>query len=669
MRCFLVVTTVFSLAFPPPADTSPDLRPELEVSGRIDSIEVNPAGEIWIGTATGYVYVSRDWNRTWSETPVPVRRYGPQTYYNDSISQIRFFDARRAIVTGYLGDAQNLVYRTTDAGASWSAVTLPSALWVYDATTTPAGLGWLVGSDGSVLYSSDFGASWTALTAPFDQVSRSHSVHFVSPSLGVVGSLHGSLKLTRDGGRSWRRVKTPSEKSLSSCKNDRVARVRILGQTIILQQCDEVFYLPLSLKDSWTQLRAGDQGLIAFELSTTGLVGITSDLGIVNCAPSLKPCGPAGFRLEAYPLDIAVGAGSVVFLDSNLKVSVLNERGFRSSRMMGGGKATQWPIIARDRGSDDVLWGISRFFLYRSSNAGDTWERQVELPKAMAGAAIQSSGEVLLWDGHGYVARWSKDSGRLLPVPGLDGLDIVGLFRRGNLWLAYGGMQYETTQRIEVARTYYSGQFAGSADHGFVGVSLDGGSTWQIVDEWKEGGVQALYLGEDNTLMLLSWLCAVRRGRLALDPAGRAIASLQTILPANEETRHQVPYVERVDVLEFLGGAEGWVKGWTHHLGDFLFHTADGGNTWGPVDVVRRPLDRLYRLANGSWLGLVPPHEIVIWADGDFAPLRKFGEEIEWAMVDATGGLMLQLDSGEIWVLQPDRLQWRLLSGSKGSPR
>src|SRR2546425_9805890 len=116
------------------------------------------------------------------------------------------------------------------------------------------------------------------------------------------------------------------------------------------------------------------------------------------------------------------------------------------------------------------------------------------------------------WNRHGYNARWSPQRLRVEAIPELDCLDIVGMFRRDDLWVVYGGMQYETTRRIEVARTYFSGQFAGSVDHGFVAVSTDGGGHWAVVDRWKDGGVQELFLGDDNTLTLLSWLCAVRRG-------------------------------------------------------------------------------------------------------------------------------------------------------------
>ncbi|HYV17577.1 MAG TPA: hypothetical protein VFC25_00945, partial [Verrucomicrobiae bacterium] len=189
-----------------------------------------------------------------------------------------------------------------------------------------------------------------------------------------------------------------------------------------------------------------------------------------------------------------------------------------------------------------------------------------------------------------------------------------------------------------------------------------GGDTWHVVDEWKDGGVQALFLGEDNTLTLLSWLGAVRKGRLNLESEGPASAVLETILPANEGTRGRVPYVEDAHILEFIGGADGSVKGWTHHLGDFLFLTADGGKTWEKADVTRQPVDKVCRLGGSTWVGLSPPNEIHIWKEGKFVPLWTFPEKITWTIIDATGSLILQLESGAVWSLSPDSQDWQLLS-------
>jgi photosystem II stability/assembly factor-like uncharacterized protein len=656
----LLSSTLAAAAEPVPSSTlpAPDLRPELKVDGRVDSIEVAPTGGIWFGTATGHVYVSRDWNRTWKEVSVPVRQWSHATISYDNISQIRFFDADRAVISGYLGDSQNLIYRTADGGATWSPVTIPSSLWVYDLSTTPTGLGWLVGSDGSLLYSDDYGVSWKSLRPPFDQASRSESVHFVSRLLGIVGSHHGSLKLTEDGGKSWRRLRSPIETKATSCDYTGVRRVRIQGERVIVQQCESTFVRNLHGRAAWQPLKVEGKDVVSFELTSDDMVAVDSSLEVVRFSPDLRVTR-TGFRLEGYPLDITAGAGRVVFLDANLKLAVLNGDQWESSRMFGTAGSRRWPIDARDRGPDGNFWGISRFFLYKSADAGATWERQAEVPQPVEGVAMQDSGDVLVWNRHGFAARWVVAEHTLVPVAGLDGLDIVGLFRRGRLWAVYGGMQYQTTRRIEVARTYFSGQFSGSADHGFVAASTDGGQSWRVVDEWKEEGVQALFLGEDNTLTLLSWLGAIRRGRLTYDNNGQPTAALETILPATQETLDRVPYVEDAHVLYFPQGEQGWVKGWTHHLDDSLYYTSDGGRTWAKKDLALLQPERILRLQNGSWIGFVPPRTIDLWKDGSFASFRNFDRDIEWSFIDATGSLVLELEGGVTWILSGDSNEWR----------
>jgi photosystem II stability/assembly factor-like uncharacterized protein len=661
LRVVHVVVALCFLGAPSPA-AEPDLRPELEVAGRIDSIEVSPLGDLWFGTLMGRVYRSRNWNESWEEVPVPVRQSKGFSTDNDLISQVRFFDSVHGLMSGYIGEPTNLVYRTVDGGKTWVAVTLPSSLWVYDAQTSPEGLGWLVGSDGGLLFTEDFGATWSALNPPYDQEARSHSVHFTSRTEGVVASLHGGIKWTRNGGRSWKKIKTPSEIGLKTCEDARIETARLFRGTLLINQCGELFTRTLLGQTSWKMLRAGDRPLLAYELFGDGLVAVASGFEIVKIGPDLKTIDPTGAHLEAFPIDIAAGSGKAVFLDATYKVSVLDAEGVRSSRMLGEGKAAVWPVFRMDRSQDGTFWGISDYFLYHSADVGATWERQVESPRNLDAVAIQRSGEIMMWSRHGYSARWSPGKSRMETIPELDGLDIVGLFRRGDLWLAYGGMQHETTRRIEVARTYFSGQFAGSADFGFVAVSTDGGSHWKVVDRWKDGGVQQIFLGEDNTLTLLSWLCAVRRGRLVLDGASGPTAQMETILPATNETRDKVPYVEHARLLDFTGGEIGWVKGWTHHLGDSVFHTTDGGRTWLKADASVSAADALYRLGGGGWLAFVAPVTIQVRRDGRFESLKTFDIKIDSLILDSTGSLVLKLENGELWLLPSSPGDWTRLN-------
>lgn len=180
----------------------PDLRPELDPRGGLAAWALTPAGDLWLGTRAGYAYTSRDGNWSWEEVEVSERRIGPGEFFGDSLTEVRFFDERRGFFAGWIGEHQNVIWRTSDGGKTWVESRLPQqTFWVYDAQVTADGIAWLVGSSGDLVYSEDYGRSWRPLTRPFEsQSTRSNTVHFLGDGLGVVGALSDGLALTRDGG-------------------------------------------------------------------------------------------------------------------------------------------------------------------------------------------------------------------------------------------------------------------------------------------------------------------------------------------------------------------------------------------------------------------------------------------------------------------------------------
>lgn len=439
-------------------------------------------------------------------------------------------------------------------------------------------------------------------------------------------------------------------------------KVRILADRLLVTQCGGTFVGPLDpRRPGWREVTAAGQPITQFVLYGERVLVVTEDLALYLLdRNTLAEAEPMDLTLNSYPESIAVTGDTIAILEADGRVTLGRPGELRTSRMFGKGIATSWPIVDFDRDRSGELWGISSFFLYRSHDAGRTWVRLAELDTAHVGMAVQESGAVLIWDGHGSVVRWSPDERELSPVPVLDGLDLVGLFRRGELWLAYGGMQYETTGRIEIARSFLAGQFAGSVPYGFVAASSDGGATWRLIDRWEEAGIQRIFLAEDGRLFAVSWLGAVRRGRLKTDPAGEVSAEMASILPATEGTRYKVPYVERVSYLGFLQEDRGWIHGWTHHLGTFLFRSKDGGKSWrqatcGPC------FEGPYRLGSGRWVALELPRTVHRW-DGDrFRALKEVLSDVTWLRVDSTGALLVELADGAIQTLSRDAREWETL--------
>ena len=150
-----------ALAFAEPQD----LRGEFELAA--SSLAVSPSGDLWLGGREGRLLVSHDWNRSWSEVEVGPHANGA------AITQIRFFDAERAILAGDLGlETKNEILRTTDGGRTWTPVPLgaPHGLTVSVAAAhvLADGHAWLAGSTG-VLVSQDFGACCQSVASqPFE---------------------------------------------------------------------------------------------------------------------------------------------------------------------------------------------------------------------------------------------------------------------------------------------------------------------------------------------------------------------------------------------------------------------------------------------------------------------------------------------------------------------
>ena len=637
-----------------------DLRPELQVEGRVTEISVSPAGDLWIGTALGYAYRSGDGGRTWGEVELPVRKRRPDTFLSDHIDRFSWFDARRGIVTGYIGENQDQILLTDDGGATWKPVDISAddeGFWIYDAHLKSDGHAWLVGSSGVVLHSSDYGLTWTALSRPFDEDERTMSVWFASPDVGVVSTIFsGAIAITEDAGKTWHPFEASGrEDVVSGCpkENDRrIPKIAVHEERVWILQCGGVFEAALREPRTWKRVTAGGKPLIDFAVAEDGIVGVTSEAEVVHVGTdgTSRPLQ----QLERTPLWMGASGARVVALDGTLKVTSFDGAAWLQSRMFGKGIATSWPIQTLDRGDGDVLWGISSFYLYRSEDGAKTWDRIAELPAAANRILIQGDGNVMLADGHGWVGRWIVSANRLEPVPVLDGLDIVGAFRRKDLWIVYGGRQYDTAGRINISQTFFSGQFAGSVDYGFVAASTDGGVTWKVIDRWNDEGPQAAFLGDDNRLTLLSWLCGVRQGAVTPEPLE---SKMQTIVRG--EDRKRTPYVQEALVLDLLGPKRGWILGSIHHVGIVVWRTNDGGRSWKPANPADYPGIAIERLSDGTWIGFVPPRSIQRWNGRKFENFISAPGDIARVHADSRGSLTVVLTDGTVHVLDAERAAFR----------
>lgn len=116
----------------------------------------------------------------------------------DRIEGVAFTSAQDGTLVGTLGR----IYRTTDGGATWTDVSVGtreslSAVALASPTTAVAS----VAAAGQMLRSSDGGVSWTQVATPATQPQR--GVAFADANVGVSVGGAGSMLRTTNGGAGW----------------------------------------------------------------------------------------------------------------------------------------------------------------------------------------------------------------------------------------------------------------------------------------------------------------------------------------------------------------------------------------------------------------------------------------------------------------------------------
>jgi photosystem II stability/assembly factor-like uncharacterized protein len=142
-----------------------------------------------------------------------------------------FLDER----TGFVVGAFNLIFHTTDGGATWTPwrarVENPNELHFYGIQAVGGTL-YIAGEQGLLLRSTDGGAHFTALASPYE---GSYFGLVTDPAGSVVVfGLRGNVYRSADGGESWDQVKTGIPVSLS-------AGIRLAdGELVLVSQAGDL---------------------------------------------------------------------------------------------------------------------------------------------------------------------------------------------------------------------------------------------------------------------------------------------------------------------------------------------------------------------------------------------------------------------------------------------
>ena len=218
---------------------------------------------------------------------------------------MHFFDANTGIAFGDPATASATtfeMYRTTDGGATWSAITSPtiaSGDYGYSGELIAVGDNmWFGTATGKIYRTSDKGATWTKLTSPIADFGHSNNSTtsgklFFSDALNgiLIGATYtgtastatvSSYKLykTTDGGATWSAGVTytqPYKYNLCYIPGT----TTLVGTGVTVSGTTNTYYSGTSSDNgtTWTQIDSGTQrGAVSFFDSSTGWsAGFNSD--------------------------------------------------------------------------------------------------------------------------------------------------------------------------------------------------------------------------------------------------------------------------------------------------------------------------------------------------------------------------------------------------------
>lgn len=153
---------------------------------------VNPSTG-YVGTSNstfGYLAKTTDFGNTW----VKVASYpGTGTVYGLCFTDVN---------TGYVSDNTCTMYKTTDAGATWTSAGKLSSGTLYEIRFADANNGAVCGSRGEVFVTTNAGAVWTKTQNPYNTSLYALGLQLPSKRLVAAGN-SGVISTSTDWGATW----------------------------------------------------------------------------------------------------------------------------------------------------------------------------------------------------------------------------------------------------------------------------------------------------------------------------------------------------------------------------------------------------------------------------------------------------------------------------------
>ena len=452
-------------------------------------------------TDGGSVQLSTDGGVTWATRgSAPIEPTFGEPY---PLHAVRFVSPTVAVAVGRGGS----IVRSTDAGLTWSTVnTAPINAWLNGVSFASATEGYAAGyvpgvnngdpvQAGVLLRTTDSGATWTAVPgAPIDEIS---GVAFTSVQDGTLVGTLGRIYRTSDGGATWTDVSRGTRESLSAvafvAPTTAVASVAAAG--LMLRSTDGGV--------SWTQLATPatqPQRGVAFADANVGVS--------VGDAGSMLRTTNSGANWSAVASGTSAGLRAIRFFNASTGLAV----GEGGTILRTANAGASWQPVASGVtvalnavttvGATQATVGTQDGRVLRSGDAGLTWTA-VSMPDtdsavtsiAFADANVgiaagrRTGGMIVLpecrvWRTVDAGATWSR-----LPLPACDPLN--GPFVDSVAFLS-------TTAALAVGS---GGGVLRTADAGLTWTSVASGTGARLNGVAVSGSLSALVVGDGGVVL------------------------------------------------------------------------------------------------------------------------------------------------------------------------
>lgn len=378
-------------------------------------IKIVSASEIYLVGDPNYLYKSTDLGNTWQNLQiVPVS--GPaSTFIWYSVDKV----GSTIVLSGDFG----VVAKSVDNGLTWSSNSfLLNTNILFDMDMAPGtnnlfavGRQYGIGTR-QVFYSSNYGTNWTTRDLGVDMDAS--SISMVNSQVGYISGTNGSVMKTTDGGTNWSSVTSPTSGSFDIYTIDFVSPTTGWAFVNYVTIAGGNIFKTTDGGTSWTQQASN----ITYSISSADMVDANIGYATINSSgqPIYKTTN-GGTTWTSVTTPLSGNIKSVKAIDANTVFIGASSGTTRFAKSTNGG--TNWtPItlpVSVDISSIDFMdndtgyvCGNTTTVVCKTTNGGTNWTfENLHLPTLVTVKALQNGvafatgtfGSIMRYDPYGFV--------------------------------------------------------------------------------------------------------------------------------------------------------------------------------------------------------------------------------------------------------------------------